>query len=343
MTDNTTRDNTELRDFERMLAEVFTAGDDHRIGAVIEFDRALWGTLSELGLARLTGDESVGGSGAGWTEAALLLTAAGAGAVALPVAENDLLAGWLLATAGLEVSDGVRTAAVLDGDGTARFVPWARNADSMVVLWPGADGAWRVADIPRRQIELTEAVNLASEPRDHIRVDISGVPGAEVSASVAEEFRYRGALARTLSSVGAMDRILELVVEHVTARVQFGRPLGKFQAVQALVSDIAAESALARAAADAAVAAVVDNGFGSGATRFAVAAAASCTGHAAAVVTRNAHQALGAIGFTMEHELHRYTNRILSWRSEFGTVASWDAELVAAAVATGEVWSLITE
>lgn len=335
--------NTELRDFEQMLSEVFTPGDDHRIGEVIEFDRNLWVTLSELGLARLTGDESTGGSGAGWTEAALLLTAAGAGAAAVPVAENDLLAGWLLTTAGLEGNDNVRTAAVLDVDGGARFVPWARDVDSIVVLWPDAEKTWRVADVPRTQVELTEAVNLASEPRDHIRVDVSALSGAEVSASVAEEFRYRGALARTLSSVGAMDRVLELVVAHVTARVQFGRPLGKFQAVQALVSDIAAESALARAAADAAVAAVVDNGFEGRAARFAVAAAVSCTGHAAAVVARNAHQALGAIGFTMEHELHRHANRILSRRSEFGTVASWDAELLEAAVAAGDVWSLVTE
>ncbi|MEE2056942.1 acyl-CoA dehydrogenase family protein [Rhodococcus artemisiae] len=342
MSGNTT-DNTELRDFERMLAEVFTPGDDHRIGEVIEFDRALWGTLSELGLARLTGDESAGGSGAGWTEAALLLTAAGAGAAAVPVAENDLLAGWLLATAGLEASDGVRTAAVLDADGGARFVPWARDVDSIVVLWQDPKDTWRVADVPRARIDLTDAVNLASEPRDRIRVDVSALSGAAVSGSVAEEFRYRGALARALASVGAMDRILELVVGHVTARVQFGRPLGKFQAVQALVSDIAAEGALARAASDAAVAAAVGGGFESSATRFAVAAAASCTGHAAAVVARNAHQALGAIGFTMEHELHRHANRILSWRSEFGTVSSWDAELLDAAVAAGDVWSLVTE
>ncbi|MEE2033205.1 acyl-CoA dehydrogenase, partial [Rhodococcus sp. CC-R104] len=78
-------------------------------------------------------------------------------------------------------------------------------------------------------------------------------------------------------------------------------------------------------------------------TQFAVAAAASCTGHAAAVIARNAHQALGAIGFTMEHELHRHANRILSWRSEFGTLASWDAELLATAAATDEVWPLITD
>lgn len=333
---------TELRDFAQMLSGVFTSGDDHRIGEVVELDRALWNTLTELGLDRLTGSEEHGGSGAGWLEAALLLDATGGAAAAVPAAENDLLAGWLLETAGFEVTPGVRTAAVLDAEGRARHVPWARFADSIVVLWESPQG-WQVAEVPRGEAELVEAVNLAAEPRDHLCVDFSTLTGRDVPAGVADEFRYRGALARALASAGAMDRILELVVEHTTARVQFGRPLGKFQAVQALVADIATEVSLAHAAADAAVDAVLAGGFGDASTRFAIAAAASCAGHAASVVARNAHQALGAIGFTMEHELHRHTNRILSWRSEFGTVAAWDSELLAAAGEAGDVWALITD
>ncbi|NME78084.1 acyl-CoA dehydrogenase [Rhodococcus sp. 105337] len=333
----------ELRDFAQMLSEVFTAGDDHRIGEVVEFDRPLWQTLGELGLDRLTGSETDGGSGAGWAEAALLLGAAGASAAAVPVGENDLLAGWLLEQAGLGVGPAVRTAAVLDENGSARHVPWARFADTVVVLWPDADASWRVAEVARADLELTESVNLASEPRDHIQVETSELSGIEVPGTLVEEFRYRGALIRVLASVGAMDRILELVVEHTSARVQFGRAIGKFQAVQALVADLAAESALARAATDAAVAAVVDHGFDSARTRFAIAAAASCSGHAAAVIVRNAHQSLGAIGFTMEHELHRHANRILSWRSEFGTVASWDAEILCTAVGSDELWPLVTD
>lgn len=341
MSGHETVQSTELRDFAQMLGDVFTPGDDHRIGPVIELDRGLWTTLTELGLDRLTGSEDAGGSGAGWLEAALLLGAVGGSAAAVPVSENDLLAGWLLETAGIAAEPGVRTAAVLDRDGVARHVPWARDVDSIVVLWEGSDG-WQVADVPRGDVELTEAVNLASEPRDHVRVDVSALSGDKVPAGIADEFRYRGALVRTLMSVGAMERILRLVVDHTTARVQFGRPLAKFQAVQALVADIACESALAGAAADAAIDAARTDGFDSGNARFAIAAAASCSGHAAAVVARNAHQALGAIGFTMEHELHRHANRILSWRSEFGTVASWDAELLDAATEAGDVWALIT-
>lgn len=328
----------ELLELEHMLAQVFAAA---RTGGPASLDRDLWSTLAELGLARLTGAPGHGGSGAGWAEAALLLFAAGASAAAVPVAENDLLAGWLLELAGLDSgSAGIRTVAVLDADGAARHVPWARAADSVVALWDCGAG-WRVAEFA--DFEVSAAQNLAGEPRDHIRVDLAGHEGNEVPASTPGQLLLRGALARSLAMAGAMERTLELVVEHTTARVQFGRALGKFQSVQHMVADIAAEAALARAAAEAAAGIAEEAGFDSAATEFAVAAAKSCAGHAAAVVVRNAHQCLGAIGFTTEHELHRHTNRLLAWRSEFGTAAHWDAALLAAAAAAGEqgLWPLL--
>ncbi|WP_269090185.1 acyl-CoA dehydrogenase family protein, partial [Mycobacterium paraintracellulare] len=61
------------------------------------------------------------------------------------------------------------------------------------------------------------------------------------------------ALVRSIQVSAALDRILQLCVDHAAARVQFGRPLAKFQAVQNLISDIAAEAALARAATEAAL------------------------------------------------------------------------------------------
>ncbi|WP_024793637.1 acyl-CoA dehydrogenase family protein [Tomitella biformata] len=357
MAKTTTTTATELREFEQMLAQVFTTARDGGPRAVgpAALDRELWSTLAELGLARLTGAEADGGSGATWTEAARLLVAVGAGAAQVPVAENDLLAGWLLeaagvasagvSSAGVSSADpaAVRTAAVLDADGSARHVPWARDADSVVALWESADG-WRVAEAPRDQVEITEAENLAGEPRDHIRIDTGTLLGAVVPDAAPAELLLRGALARSLAMAGAMERVLELVIEHTTARVQFGRALGKFQAVQHMVADIASEGALARAAAEAAVDLAEEFGFDSAEAEFAIAAAKSCAGHAASVIVRNAHQCLGAIGFTTEHELHRHTNRLLSWRAEFGSTRDWDEVLLAASVAAGSegLWPLLT-
>ena len=109
--------------------------------------------------------------------------------------------------------------------------------------------------------------------------------------------------------------------------IQFGRPLAKFQAVQHLISDIAAEAALARSATEAALPAAVASDWSAPNLEFLVAVARSCAGHAASVVVRNAHQVLGAIGTTREHSLHLFTRAALAWRSEFGSVRYWDDQV----------------
>ena len=69
-------------------------------------------------------------------------------------------------------------------------------------------------------------------------------------------------------------------------REQFGRPIGRFQAVQHLVADIAMESALARAATETAVARAAASDWKDPGMLFAVGVAKSCAGHAASVVVR---------------------------------------------------------
>ena len=317
----------------------------------VTLDEKLWAQLEELGLARLTGSEASGGSGAGWAEAAALLDTAARLGVALPVVEHDLLAGWLLERLGLAVDPTLRTLAVLSSTGEASSVPWARTAGSLVCVWP-AGGGWLAADVPAESssLSVTAGVNLAGEPRDAVSLDVAAVAesgaAVPVSAHDVELLGLRGALARAVQVAGALERCLELVVEHVTTRVQFGRPLARFQAVQHLVADIAAEAALARAAVGAGVRAA--EGAPLPDLAFRVAVARSCTGHAASTVVRNSHQALGAIGTTLEHELHRHTLAALAWRGEYGATAEWDARVAEAArdaVAPGGsagLWELIT-
>lgn len=302
---------------------------------------SLWRTLESLGLARLTTPEDRGGSGAGWAEAAALLRTAAAHGVPVPLAENDLLAGWLLAEAGLPSDAGRRTACVLDDTGTAHAVPWAADADRVTVLWSTGDG-WRVADVPPSSLRVERGTNLAGEPRDTVHAPADVLSGAPVGDHAAEEFMLRGALARALQMTGAMDTILRLSIEHATTRTQFGRPLTRFQAVQHLIADMAAESALARAATDGALPGDPAPS-GTALTPFAVAVARSCAGHAATKVVRNAHQVHGAIGTTTEHPLHRHTLPVLAWRAEFGSLHHWDDLLTRAAASTDQnIWRLIT-
>jgi acyl-CoA dehydrogenase len=238
----------------------------------------------------------------------------------------------------------VRAVCRPDASGVARNVTYGRVAASFVALWH--DGAqWRVADVPAVRAVVSHARNLAGEPSDTVELALEDLgAGAVVDPETAEQLRLRGALARCAQVVGGMERVLELVLAHVNQREQFGRAIGRFQGVQFLVADIATEAALARAATDTAVARAAGSDWQHPDMLFTVAVAASCVGHASSVVVRNAHQVLGAIGTTLEHELHVLTKPILVRRSEFGSVHEWDRAVTALAVSAGGegLWPLIT-
>jgi acyl-CoA dehydrogenase len=317
--------------------------ETHPPAARVERDAELWRSLDELGLVRLTGTESSGGSGAGWYEAAELLAATVRHGVRIPLAEHDLLACWLLDSIGLRVDDAVRTVCVLDDRGVATAVPWAAYADRIVVVWQAGSG-YQAADVGVGAVAITAGTNTIGEPRDTVTADPTTLPGTAVPGALIGQLQLKSALVRSIQVCAALDRVLELSVEHATARTQFGRPLARFQAVQNLIADIAAEAALARAATEASLSAAVTSEWSASNLEFLVAVARSCAGHAASVVVRNAHQVHGAIGTTREHRLHEFTRPALAWRSEFGSVQHWDEQVTGAAVEAGAagLWSLIT-
>ena len=317
--------------------------ETHPSTDVVERDAELWRRLHELGLVRLTGAEESGGSGGSWYEAAELLTAAARNAVRIPLAEHDLLACWLLDANGMPCDNAVRTVCLLDDAATARRVPWASGAERILVLWY-SDGEHHAADVDPEGLAITPGTNMISEPRDTVAADLSTLRGVPVAAELVDQLRLKSALMRSIQVCAAMDKIVELSVEHATSRVQFGRPLSKFQAVQNQIADIAAEAALARAATEAALMSAVTTDWSAPNLEFLVAASRSCAGHAASVVVRNAHQVHGAIGTTREHRLHEFTRAALAWRSEFGSVQYWDDRVTAAAMQAGGagLWHLIT-
>ncbi|WP_242456187.1 acyl-CoA dehydrogenase family protein [Mycolicibacterium sp. P1-18] len=308
-----------------------------------DHDEDLWRRLDELGLVRLTGPESKGGSGAGWLEAAALLTAAVRHGVRIPVAEHDLLACWLLDANDMAYDDAVRTVAVLDQDGTATAVPWARSAQRIVVVWR-VDGGYRLTDAPIGSVVISARTNPIGEPRDSVTADVSLLDGVPVSDQLVDQLVRKAALIRAIQVCAALDSIVESSIEHAGTRVQFGRTLSKFQTMQNLISDSAAEAALARSATEAALTAAVADSWATDRLDFMIAVARSCAGHAATVVVRNGHQIHGAIGTTREHQLHEFTRAALAWRSDYGSVDHWDAVITDAALAAGGrgLWSLIT-
>ncbi len=309
------------------------------------FDAGLWRTLEDTGLARLTLPADAGGSEASLEDSAVVLTAAGAHAARVPLVETDLLAGWLLHAAGVPLPDGPLTAVagVLEVDGTTvrgelSRVPWASAAAGVAVL-----SGPHVVLLEPGAFVLAEGANLAEEPRDTVTVDGSAAAVVAAPDGAAAELRLRAALGRAQLLAGAARGALAATVRYAGERVQFGRPIGRFQAVQQQVALAAGEVAAASAAASAAARVAGTDGFAAPSARVAVAAAKSRTGEAAGVVARIAHQVHGAIGFTREHDLRLWTTRLWSWRDEDGSEAEWNAELGATALEAGPagLWPLI--
>ena len=326
-----------------MMSAVFAEYRDmHPAVKAVQRDTDLWRRLDDLGLVRLTGAEESGGSGAGWFEAAELLGAAGRNAVRVPLAEHDLLACWLLDANGMPADGAARTVCLLDDQGVARGVPWASGSERIVVVWPdGSD--YRCADVDAGALEIASGSNLIGEPRDTVVADVAALDGTPVAGDLVDRLRLKSALVRAVQVCAVLDQIVESSIDHAGSRTQFGRALSRFQAVQHLIADLAAEAALARAATEAALTTAVTSDWSSASLHFRVAVARSCAGHAASVVVRNAHQVHGAIGTTHEHRLHEFTRAALAWRSEFGSVRYWDQQVTDATLAAGaDMWGLIT-
>ncbi len=155
----------------------------------------------------------------------------------------------------------------------------------------------------------------------------------------ADALMRLGALGRAAMMAGALERIAEMAMEYALIRVQFGRPIAKFQAIQQQLAALAGEVAASRRAVDQAVAAAET---GDGALEIAVAKAR--VGESAGVSAEIAHQVHGAIGFTHEHNLHHFTRRLWSWRDEFGPEVYWQTMIGHRVVAAGGdgLWPLLS-
>lgn len=154
-------------------------------------------------------------------------------------------------------------------------------------------------------------------------LQISGVlvPDLPVAALIANASLQPAAAVSLMA--GAMGHSLALSIEHVNTRQQFGRPLGKFQAVQQSLAVMACEVRAVEAAAAVLAARLDAVGLDPLAADFEIAAAKLRANRAVGVVTSVAHQVHGAIGFTREYDLSRVTIPLMRWRGAHGNDAYW--------------------
>jgi acyl-CoA dehydrogenase len=343
----------DLSDLRDLVGDIGGRAAEARIGQrrlPEVFDETAWQNLEETGLSRLTSTPDLG---AGPAEAAIVLRGTARHAVAGPVAETDLLGAWLAGEAGIDLPEsGSLTIALADGTvdggritGTAHSVPWTHAATRLVLAVRAADKLYVTAVSPG-DVSVTDGHNLGGEPRDDVEFALPAEDFAQLDAGVAEELTRRGAWARCVQCVGALDAAAELTVAHTRERVQFGRPLSKFQAVQHALAQMAGEIERARAATELAVAAATDYGFDSPQTDYAVTVAKVVLGRVAPAVVTVAHQLHGAIGVTIEHPLWSSTNRAHSWIDEFGSTGHYARRLGRLTLDNGqdagELWDVLT-
>ena len=150
-------------------------------------------------------------------------------------------------------------------------------------------------------------------------------------------------MARSLQIAGALESMLEISVRYSNERVAFEKKISKFQAVQHNLAKLAGEVGGGAGRRD------LGGGRHRQRTSFddavfleAASAKIRCS-EAAEKGGAIAHQVHGAIGFTIEHILHRYTLRALAWRDDFGSESYWAVELgkLVAARGADELWPLV--
>jgi acyl-CoA dehydrogenase len=152
-----------------------------------------------------------------------------------------------------------------------------------------------------------------------------------------------GSVVRAVQTAGAMEAVLAMSVAYANERVAFERPIGKFQAVQQNLARLAGEVAAALAVSGSAADAMGNAETIDDAVFLEAASAKIRCAEAAQQGSAIAHQVFGAIGFTKEHVLHRFTLRLLGWRDDFGNESHWAAELGRRVARAGadEFWPLV--
>lgn len=315
----------------------------------------LWTSLSDAGLSLSWVPEDCDGSGASLADGFSVASSAGRFAIPIPLVET-MLAGWLLSQARLPSPAGRMTVAparpqdriTINPDGTlngrARGVPFASEAEHIAVIASGAQG-FTIALVEASACRIDSGESLGNDASNTVTFNNTKSASAKPapSGTTPASLMLMGATLRSLQIAGALETMLNITVRYSNERVAFEKQISKFQAVQHNLARLAGEVAAAVAAAGSAADALANSASFDDAVFLEVASAKIRCAEAAEKGTAIAHQVHGAIGFSMEHILHRYTLRALAWRDDFGHESYWATELGKFVAARGadELWPLV--
>lgn len=358
----TTAERGHLRDAARRTVETYAT--EARIRSVMEsptgFDAELWKVLSlELGVTAMRVPDASGRQPARFADLAAVLEELGRGPVCAPVLGTAVLAPTLLAECGGPVAAGLlarlgggdlRATASLEHDERLPASPALAassdaagfsldGTDPFVVDAPGAgllllpailDGSVAVFAVESTAPGLT-CTNLTAmdQTRRIGRLDLAATPAqlvasGETAAAALRHTRHVARVALAAEQVGGAARCVELTVEYVKTRKQFGVPIGSFQAVKHTCADMLVDVEFARSAAEYAAFCVDDRR--DDLPTAALVAGSLCSENYLSVAAATV-QLHGGIGFTWDNYAHLYFKRAKSSALLYGQPARQRAEL----------------
>jgi alkylation response protein AidB-like acyl-CoA dehydrogenase len=283
----------------------------------------LWATLGQMGVLGLPVAESYGGLGLGELDLVLLLEETGRVALPDPIVESVAVASPLLAELAPPGAAAEWLPQLASGAAVATTTlggPYAPNADSADLIIAARNG--QVILVPAAAARRVRQVSVDGARR-LFAVDWDDADGLVLAAGddarlALERAGDRGAVATAAQLLGLGQQMLDLTVDYVKERRQFGVPIGSFQAVKHHLADAMLRLEFARPVVYAAAYALAtDDPDAARAASHAKAAASE----AALCVGRQALQCHGAIGYTVEYDLHLYLKRTWALAAAWGDAA----------------------
>ncbi|QYY29303.1 acyl-CoA dehydrogenase [Cupriavidus pinatubonensis] len=286
----------------------------------------LWQALLESGFADCLLPESADGAGLSLSDAAPVLYVLGRHAMPLPLAQT-LFARALLHAHGVQAPAEPIALASFDDESPATLVADARHA------------GWFLVQTGTRCVLLPASTAGAEPTGAHAdltvrlrRPDIQAERAFELPAGT---LRTIGACLHAAQMAGALSQVMDMTLQYANDRLQFGRAIGKFQAIQHQISEMAEHVAASRLAAQ-----IACEGSGSTPDPARAAIGKLRASDAVTPVAAIAHAVHGAIGITEEFDLQLYTRRLHAWRVADGSDRWWSrvlGELVCAEPSRGAV------
>ncbi|MBU6392965.1 MAG: acyl-CoA dehydrogenase [Sphingomonadales bacterium] len=298
-----------LEPFDRMLEGLVAPAAVRAVEAGAS-SVPMWQELAQSGFLDALVDEALGGAGLALGEVAPLIAAVGARCVPLPVAET-MAARALLAAAGVAMPHG--PIALASSSQSGQIVPSALGAEHVLIDTGSRLVLAGIGDLSPVPTGVHHA--LAA------RLWWEGAPAGIALPRPAHGLRPLAAVLRALLISGAASRLTEMTTAYANDRVQFGKPIGKQQALQQNLAVMAEDMIAIRIAAQLGCAGGLD-------VPLHAAAAAKATASAAAVrIAQIAHAVHGAIGISEAYDLQLLTRRLHEWRAADGSESYWYALL----------------